>query len=99
MANNPKALNLRFPDPAQRAAIEAAARQEGMSLQEYILSAAVDKATAVERKFLAAFEESMARSGAAFRAASDSMDPGPEHRAAEQRARRDLDAHRQEHAA
>ncbi|MFE5688959.1 DUF1778 domain-containing protein [Streptomyces sp. NPDC056512] len=99
MAKNPKALNLRFPDPAQRAAIEAAARQEGMSLQEYILSAAVDKATAVERKFLAAFEESMARSGDAFRAASGSLDPSPEHRAAEQRARRDLDAHEQGHAA
>ncbi|PWI19346.1 hypothetical protein DI272_38215 [Streptomyces sp. Act143] len=32
-----------------RAAIEAAKRQEGVSLQEYILSAAYDRATAVEK--------------------------------------------------
>ncbi|MFB7713950.1 DUF1778 domain-containing protein [Streptomyces sp. NPDC056105] len=94
-----KALNLRFPDPTQRAAIEAAARQAGVSLQEYILSAAVDKATAVERKFLSAFEESMARSGDAFRAASDSLDPSPEQRAAEQGAQRDLDERGQGNAA
>src|SRR5947207_454454 len=40
MSSSPKAMNLRFPDPEQRAAIEAAARKEGVSLQEYILSAA-----------------------------------------------------------
>ncbi|MFI6876108.1 DUF1778 domain-containing protein [Streptomyces sp. NPDC050400] len=96
MANTPKALNLRFPDPAQRAAIEAAARQEGKSLQEYILSAAIDKATAVERKFLAAFEASKTRSGEAFRTASDGLDPTPEQRTAEQRARRDLEEQERE---
>ncbi|MET7520050.1 DUF1778 domain-containing protein [Streptomyces sp. NPDC005480] len=99
MPNVPKALNLRFPDPAQRAAIETAARQEGMSMQEYILSAAYERATAVERKFLSEFQESMARSGDAFRAASDSLDPSPEQRDAELRARRELDAQDQGHAA
>lgn len=91
MSNSPKALNLRFPDPAQRAAIEAAARQANMSMQEYILSAAFDRATAVERKFLDAFKASMARSGDAFRADAGELDPSPERRAAELSARRDLD--------
>ncbi|MGW6062780.1 type II toxin -antitoxin system TacA 1-like antitoxin [Streptomyces sp. NPDC055189] len=98
MTSSPKALNLRFPDPAQRAAIEAAARQEGMSLQEYILRAAVDRATAVEKTFLAAFQTSQARSGEAFRDLAE-LDPAPERRAAEQTARRDLDGPAQGHAA
>ncbi|MFH8492253.1 type II toxin -antitoxin system TacA 1-like antitoxin [Streptomyces longisporoflavus] len=95
---SPKALNLRFPDPAQRAAIEAAARQEGMSMQEYILQAAVDRATAVEKTFLAAFQASQARSGEAFRDLAD-LDLAPEQREAEQTARRDLDAPARGHAA
>ncbi|MEV7141496.1 DUF1778 domain-containing protein [Streptomyces tauricus] len=85
----PKAMNLRFPDPAQRAAIEAAARQEGVSLQEYILSAAYARATAVERHFLDAFGESMARSGDAFAEAAGVADG--ERRAAELAARHDLE--------
>ncbi|MEW2574546.1 DUF1778 domain-containing protein [Streptomyces sp. NPDC047070] len=87
----PKAMNLRFPDPAQRAAIEAAARQEGVSLQEYILSAAYARATAVETHFLDAFSQSMAHSGGAFAEAADSATPDGERRAAELTARHDLE--------
>ncbi|MEU1124613.1 DUF1778 domain-containing protein [Streptomyces sp. NPDC005899] len=83
----PKAMNLRFPDAEQRAAITAAAKQEGVSLQEYILSAAYARATAVEQRFLDGFKESMARSGAAFAAEPSGIDPPAEQRAAEQEAR------------
>ncbi|MGW3852497.1 type II toxin -antitoxin system TacA 1-like antitoxin [Streptomyces fagopyri] len=86
-----KAMNLRFPDPDQRAAIEAAAKQEGVSLQEYILSAAYARATAVQDRFLGAFAESMSRSGDAFAEGAGSADPGAEQRAAELAARRDLE--------
>jgi hypothetical protein len=95
----PKAMNLRFPDPAQRAAIEAAARQEGVSLQEYILSAAYDRATAVEARFLDAFRESMSRSGDVFAEAAGTVDPSGEQRAAELAARRTLDEQQRGHAA
>ncbi|MFE7778511.1 DUF1778 domain-containing protein [Streptomyces sp. NPDC057445] len=84
-------MNLRFPDPEQRAAIAAAARQEGVSMQEYILSAAYARATAVEQRYLEGFKESMARSGAAFAAEPGSSDPGAEQRAAEQQARVELE--------
>ncbi|MFD3883437.1 type II toxin -antitoxin system TacA 1-like antitoxin [Streptomyces microflavus] len=97
--SQPKAMNLRFPDPAQRAAIEAAAKQEGVSLQEYILSAAYARATAVEERFLEAFRESMSRAGEAF-AAEAGVGPSREQRAAELEARRDLDEQREQgHAA
>ncbi|MFE5144108.1 DUF1778 domain-containing protein [Streptomyces fagopyri] len=86
-----KAMNLRFPDPEQRAAIEAAARQEGVSLQEYILSAAYARATAVEERFLDAFRGSMSRSGDAFAEETGAAAPGAEQRAAELEARRDLE--------
>ncbi|MDX3322871.1 DUF1778 domain-containing protein [Streptomyces sp. ME03-5684b] len=89
--SHPKAMNLRFPDPAQRAAIESAARQEGVSLQEYILSAAYARATAVEKHFLDAFRQSMARSGDTFAEASGSAAPGAQRRAAELDARHDLE--------
>ncbi|KPI16446.1 hypothetical protein OK006_10698 [Actinobacteria bacterium OK006] len=89
--SHPKAMNLRFPDPAQRAAIEAAARQEGVSLQEYILSAAYARATAVEERFLDAFRESMSRSSEAFAEEAGTADPSAEQRAAELQARRDLE--------
>ncbi|MGK5498173.1 type II toxin -antitoxin system TacA 1-like antitoxin [Streptomyces sp. URMC 125] len=88
-----KAMNLRFPDPEQRAAIAAAARQAGVSMQEYILSAAYDRATAVERRFLEGFRESMARSGAAFAAEPGDADPSAERRAAELAARREVEQH------
>ncbi|WP_328335905.1 MULTISPECIES: hypothetical protein [unclassified Streptomyces] len=95
-----KAMSLRFPDPAQRAAIAAAAKQAGVSLQEYILSAAYDRATAVERQFLDGFQASMARSGAAFAAEPSSLDPSAEQRAAEQEAHRELGQHQERgHAA
>ncbi|MFF0450296.1 DUF1778 domain-containing protein [Streptomyces sp. NPDC004609] len=84
---DPKAMNLRFPDPEQRAAIAAAAKQEGVSMQEYILSAAYTRATAVEQRFLEGFRESMARSGAVFTAEPSSIDATPEERAAELEAR------------
>ncbi|MEV0219074.1 DUF1778 domain-containing protein [Streptomyces sp. NPDC050704] len=95
----PKAINLRFPDPEQRAAIAAAARQEGVSMQEYILSAAYSRAIAVEERFLQGFKESMARSGAAFAAEPGSLDPSAEQRTAEQESRRELEQQEQGHAA
>lgn len=84
-------MNLRFPDPEQRAAIAAAAKQEGVSLQEYILSAAYARATAVEQRFLEGFKESMARSGAAFAAEPASIDPSAEQRGAERQAMDELE--------
>ncbi|GGV36305.1 DUF1778 domain-containing protein [Streptomyces spectabilis] len=96
---DPKAMNLRFPDPAQRAAIAAAAKAAGVSMQEYILSAAYDRATAVERRFLEGFQKSMARSGAAFAAEPSSVDADAEQRAAEQQARRELEGQDRGHAA
>ncbi|MFJ8010896.1 type II toxin -antitoxin system TacA 1-like antitoxin [Streptomyces fagopyri] len=94
-----KAMNLRFPDPEQRAAIEAAARQEGVSLQEYILSAAYARATAVEERFLDAFRGSMSRSGDAFAEQAGSATPGTDQRMAELEARRDLEQQKRGHAA
>ncbi|MBO4252435.1 DUF1778 domain-containing protein [Streptomyces griseorubiginosus] len=81
-------MNLRFPDPDQRAAIEAAARQEGVSLQEYILSAAYARATAVETHFLDAFRASMARSGEVF---AEAAGADGERRTEDLAARRDLE--------
>ncbi|MFD4973197.1 DUF1778 domain-containing protein [Streptomyces sp. NPDC058424] len=94
-----KAMNLRFPDPEKRAAIAAAAKQEGVSMQEYILSAAYARATAVEQRFLEGFRESMARSGAAFAAEPSSVDPGEEQRAAERQARQEIERQERGHAA
>ncbi|MEV6297740.1 DUF1778 domain-containing protein [Streptomyces sp. NPDC051896] len=96
---DPKAMSLRFPDPAQRAAIAAAAKQAGVSMQEYILSAAYDRATAVEQRFLEGFKASMARSGAAFAAEPSSLDPGDGQRAAEQDALREIEGQERGHAA
>ncbi|MFI8242586.1 hypothetical protein ACIF83_35965 [Streptomyces sp. NPDC085866] len=84
-------MNLRFRDPEQLAAIAAAARREGVSMQEYILSAAYARATAVEQRFLKAFEESMDRSGAAFASETSRTDHHRVQRAAEQLARRGLE--------
>ncbi|WP_251096624.1 DUF1778 domain-containing protein [Streptomyces sp. Caat 7-52] len=95
-----KAMNLRFPDPAQRAAIEAAAKQEGVSLQEYILSAAYARATAVEERFLEAFRASMSYSGDAFAEGAGPAGSGAQQREAELQARRDLEEqHERGHAA
>lgn len=95
--SEPKAMSLRFPDPEQRAAIAAAAQAKGVSMQEYILSAAYDRATAVEARFLEAFEDSVARISDAFATEADGADPSAEFRAAERQARQELD--RQGHAA
>ncbi|AWW35630.1 DUF1778 domain-containing protein [Streptomyces cadmiisoli] len=92
-------MSLRFPDPAQRAAIAAAAKQAGVSMQEYILSAAYDRATAVEQRFIKGFRASMARSGAAFAAEPGGADPSAEQRAAEQEAQRELEHQKRGHAA
>ncbi|MFJ5036211.1 hypothetical protein ACIQB5_51705 [Streptomyces sp. NPDC088560] len=97
--SDPKAMSLRFPDPAQRAAIAAAAKQTGVSMQEYILSAAYDRATAVEQRFLEGFKASMARTGAAFADEPSSTDPSAEQRAAEQKAKRELEHQKRGHAA
>ncbi|MFF1542714.1 hypothetical protein [Streptomyces sp. NPDC058291] len=94
-----KAMNLRFPDPGQRAAIAAAAKQAGVSMQEYILSAAYDRATAVEQRFLEGFTASMARSGAAFAAEPSSIDVSADQRAVEQEALRELEQQERGHAA
>ncbi|MEU1600057.1 DUF1778 domain-containing protein [Streptomyces sp. NPDC005708] len=96
---DPKGLNLRFPDPEQRAAIAAAAKQAGVSMQEFILSAAYARATEVENRFLADFKASMAHSGDAFAAEPSSIDPSPEHRSAEQEALHDLQDQQRGHAA
>ncbi|MET8413404.1 DUF1778 domain-containing protein [Streptomyces sp. NPDC005195] len=95
----PKAMSLRFPDPAQRAAIAAAAKQTGVSMQEYILSAAYERATAVERRFLEGFKASMARNGAACAAEPGGMDPSADQRAAKQEARQEVERRERGHAA
>jgi len=84
--SDPKAINLRFPDPGQRAAIAAAAKAEGVSMQEYILGAAYARATALEGRFLDAFRSSMARSAEAFAIEAGDVDPTPEQREAERAA-------------
>ncbi len=92
-------MNLRFPDPEQRAAIEAAAKKEGVSMQEYILSAAYARATAVEEAFLTAFRDSMTFAGPAFAAEPSIVDPSAAQREAERQARQALESGEQGHAA
>ncbi|MGW1878810.1 hypothetical protein [Streptomyces sp. NPDC001975] len=72
MPKSPRAMNLQFQDPEQLAAIEAAARREGVSVQEFVLSAGYARATWVEQRFLQAFEASITRSGEAFTSTADS---------------------------
>jgi uncharacterized protein (DUF1778 family) len=97
--SDPKAINLRFPDPGQRAAITAAAKAEGVSMQEYILGAAYARATALEDRFLNAFRASMARSADAFAVEAGDVDPTPEQREAERAAGHDLAAPGRGHVA
>ncbi|MFF8430553.1 hypothetical protein ACF07Y_36520 [Streptomyces sp. NPDC016566] len=59
-------------------------------MQEYILSAAYTRATAVEQTFLRAFEASMARSGAAFASASSGIGNSRAEQHGEQQARQEL---------
>ncbi|WP_370130017.1 DUF1778 domain-containing protein [Streptacidiphilus sp. EB103A] len=49
-----KALNLRFKDPQQHQAITDAARAAGVSVQDYILEAALRRALAVQDRFVQA---------------------------------------------
>lgn len=85
-----KAISLRFPDPRQRTAIAAAAKAAGMSMQQYILLAAYDRATAVEKSFLDAFDASVSRTYEAFAAEENAVDPSPQQRDAERQAHQDL---------
>ncbi|MET9290674.1 DUF1778 domain-containing protein [Streptomyces sp. NPDC003077] len=91
MSESSKAMSLRFPSPEHHEAIAAAAKQAGVSMQEYVLSAAYERATAVQRRFLSAFERSMAHSGDAFAAEPSPLDPTPEQRAAERAAREEVE--------
>lgn len=91
MSKPSKAMTLRFPDPQQHDAIAAAARARNMSMQDYILSAAYERAAAVERTFLAHFDASVAHSHEAFAADPGASDPSPEQRAAELQARREFE--------
>jgi len=99
MAESPKAMSLRFPDPATYEAIATAARADGVSLQEYVLSAAYQRATALERAFLAAAGDHYARTREAFAELGDNR-PDADRRAAEKAARREAGtASGKEHAA
>jgi uncharacterized protein (DUF1778 family) len=49
-----KALNLRFKDPQQHRAITDAAKAAGVSVQDYILEAALRRALAVQDRFVQA---------------------------------------------
>ncbi|CAL9335616.1 hypothetical protein SUDANB176_00159 [Streptomyces sp. enrichment culture] len=60
-------------------------------IQEYILSAAYDRATAAERRFLESFKASTAHSGAALAAEPGSIDADTEQRASEQETWRELE--------
>ncbi|MFE5854613.1 DUF1778 domain-containing protein [Streptomyces sp. NPDC056500] len=90
----PKAMSLRFPDPEQRATIAAAAKAAGVSMQEYILSAAYERATAVEATFLDHFKASVSRSHEAFAAEAGSDDAD-----GRRSSRRDAERGEQDHAA
>ena len=85
-------MSLRFPDPQQRAAIVAAAKAAGVSMQEYILSAAYERATAVETAFLDAFDAAVARTHEAFMAEGGCIDPTAQQRVREQQTRRMLES-------
>ncbi|MFI2765719.1 hypothetical protein ACH5A3_44185 [Streptomyces echinatus] len=60
-------------------------------MQEYILSAAYARATAVEERFLEAFKASMSHSGDAFAEEAGPAGSGAQQREAELQARRDLE--------
>ncbi|MEU1542745.1 hypothetical protein ABZ461_32515 [Actinacidiphila glaucinigra] len=85
-----KAMSLRFPDPDQYAAIAAAAKAADMSMQDYVLSAAYERATAVERVFLEAAKRHGDYTRDAFAEIGDN-EPDTERRAAAHAARRRLD--------
>lgn len=82
-------MSLRFPDSEQYDAIAAAAKAADMSLQEYVLSAAYDRATAVERVFLDAARQASEYTREAFAEIGDDR-PDTDRRAAAQSARHRL---------
>lgn len=84
-----KAMSLRFPDPEQYEAIAGAAKAAGVSMQEYVLSAAYERATAVEKIFLDAAREAAEHTREAFAELGDNV-PDTERHAAAQAARRRL---------
>ncbi|MFI1795687.1 hypothetical protein ACH40D_46285 [Streptomyces olivaceoviridis] len=86
-----KAMNRRFPDPALRAAGEAAAKRERVSLQDYILSVAYARATAVDDRILDASRVSMSRSGDAFADEAGTAGSGAQQCEAEFQARCELE--------
>ena len=56
-----KAMSLRFPIRGSGLRSPPPAKAAGMSMQQYILTAAYDRATAVETAFLEAFDAAVAR--------------------------------------
>jgi hypothetical protein len=54
MAETSRAMNLRFKDPDQHERIKAAARAAGVSVQDFVLDAAVRRALAVQDRFVEA---------------------------------------------
>lgn len=83
-------MSLRFPDPEQYDAIAAAAKAADVSLQEYVLSAAYERATAVERVFLEAARRAAEYTREAFSEIGDDQ-PDSERRSAAQDARHRLE--------
>jgi uncharacterized protein (DUF1778 family) len=64
MTESSRAMNLRFKDPDQHERIKAAARAAGVSVQDFVLDAAMRRALAVQDRFveaaLAAFNDTAA---------------------------------------
>ncbi|WP_431959338.1 hypothetical protein [Actinacidiphila sp. bgisy160] len=81
-ASEKKAMSLRFPNAEQYDAIAAAAKAADMSMQEYVLSAAYERATAVERVFLEAAREAMEYTREAFAELGDNVPDSDRHAAA-----------------
>jgi Protein of unknown function (DUF1778)/Ubiquinol-cytochrome C chaperone len=71
-----KALNLRFKTPDQHRAITAAAQAEGVSVQDYVLEAALRRALAVQDQFVAAGLAAYAHTAADWA----DLDPDDAHR-------------------
>lgn len=84
-----RAMSLRFNDPAQYEAIAGAAKAAGVSMQEYVMSAAYERATAVEKIFLDAAQEAAEYTREAFAELGDNI-PDAERRAADLAADRRL---------
>ncbi|MDX3076680.1 DUF1778 domain-containing protein [Streptomyces sp. MI02-7b] len=77
-----KAMSLRFPTPEQYDAIAGAAKAAGVSMQEYVLSAAYERATAVEKIFLDAARQASEYTREAFAELGDDQPDTDRHAAA-----------------